>query len=93
MNPQTAVEEPRFITYSQPDSFAPHASFPGRLCLESRLPRATADALSKFGHKIVMWLERLWRAGGVCLVRHDRDNGIKECAADPRRAAAYALSW
>jgi gamma-glutamyltranspeptidase/glutathione hydrolase len=93
MNPQTAVEEPRFITYRQPDSVAPHASFPDRLCLEGRFPRATADTLSKFGHKIVMWPERLWRTGGVCLVRHDRDNGFKECAADPQRAAAYSLTW
>jgi gamma-glutamyltranspeptidase/glutathione hydrolase len=93
MDPQTAIEEPRFITYSHPDSFAPHASFPGRLCLEGRFSDATADALSKLGHKIVKWPNRLWRAGGVCLVRHDRDSGIKECGADPRRAAAYALGW
>ena len=64
MNPQTAVEEPRFIPYGQSNSFAPHVSFPGRSSLESRLPRATVDALLKFGHKIVPWPERLWRAGG-----------------------------
>ena len=49
MSPRSAIEQPRYINYSQPDSFAPHASFPGRLCLESRVPRATADALSNSG--------------------------------------------
>ncbi|MGR4932786.1 gamma-glutamyltransferase, partial [Bradyrhizobium sp. CAR08] len=93
MDPQRAVEEPRFITYSHPDSFAPHASFPGRLCLEGRFSESTANELSKLGHKVVLWPDRLWRAGGVCLVRHDYDKGVLECGADPRRAAAYALGW
>ncbi|RWA95930.1 MAG: gamma-glutamyltransferase family protein [Mesorhizobium sp.] len=93
MDPQTAVEEPRFVTYSHPDSFAPHTAFPGRLCLEGRFSNATVDALSELGHKVVLWPDRLWRAGGVCLVRHDLDSGVRECGADPRRAAAYALGW
>ncbi|SFV17417.1 gamma-glutamyltransferase family protein [Bradyrhizobium arachidis] len=93
MDPQMAVEAPRFITYSHPDSFAPHTAFPGRLCLEGRFSEATADVLSQLGHKVVLWPDRLWRAGGVCLVRHDRDRGVLECGADPRRAAAYALGW
>ena len=93
MDPQTAIEQPRFITYSHPDSFAPHPSFPGRLCLEGRFPSDVADALSKLGHQVVMWPERLWRAGGVCLVKADLERGVLEAGADPRRAAAYALGW
>lgn len=93
MDPQTAIEEPRFITYSHPDSFSPHAASPGRLCLEGRFEPATADALARLGHQVVMWPHRLWRAGGVCLVRSDIERGIIEAGADPRRAAAYALGW
>jgi gamma-glutamyltranspeptidase / glutathione hydrolase len=93
MDPQTAIEQPRFITYSHPDSFAPHPSFPGRLCLEGRFPSEVADALSNLGHQIVMWPERLWRAGGICLVKADHERGVLEAGADPRRAAAYALGW
>jgi gamma-glutamyltranspeptidase/glutathione hydrolase len=93
MDPQTAIEAPRFITYSHPDSFAPHHAFPGRLCLEGRFPREVADALSALGHEVVIWPERLWRAGGVCTVRHDLERGVLEAGADPRRAASSALGW
>ncbi|MBR0684308.1 gamma-glutamyltransferase family protein [Bradyrhizobium manausense] len=93
MDPQTAIEQPRFITYSHPDSFAPHPSFPGLLCLEGRFPSSVAASLSRLGHKVNMWPDRLWRAGGVCLVRADHDRGVMEAGADPRRAAAYALGW
>lgn len=93
MDPQTAIEQPRFITYSHPDSFAPHNRFPGRLCLEGLIDAGTAENLSAKGHQVVMWPERLWRAGGVCTVRHDIASGRYEAGADPRRAAASANGW
>ena len=34
MDPQAAIEAPRFATYSFPDSFEPHSIQPGRLMLE-----------------------------------------------------------
>jgi hypothetical protein len=43
--------------------------------------------------RVNMWPHRLWRAGGVCLVRHNRETGIVDAGADPRRAAAYAMGW
>ena len=93
MDPQTAIEQPRFITYSHPDSFSPHLAFPGRLCLEGRFPTRTAHELSERGHEVVIWPERLWRAGGVCTIRFDRETGILAAGADPRRAAASAVGW
>src|SRR5204862_3895155 len=36
MNPQQAVEAPRFATYSFPDSFEPHSYSPGVLYVENR---------------------------------------------------------
>lgn len=93
MDPQTAIEAPRFITYSHPDSFAPHKALPGRLCLEGRYAMETAQALSALGHEVVMWPERLWRAGGVCAIRYDIERGILEAGADPRRAASSAIGW
>jgi gamma-glutamyltranspeptidase / glutathione hydrolase len=93
MDPQTAIEEPRFITYSHPDSFSPHPSYPGLLCLEGRFAPSVAASLSGLGHRVNMWPHRLWRAGGVCLVRHNRETGIVDAGADPRRAAAYAMGW
>jgi len=93
MDPQTAIEEPRFITYSHPDSFAPHKAFPGRLCLEGRYPGDVAQQLSDLGHEVVIWPDRLWRAGGVCTVRHDLAGKAMQAGADPRRAAASAMGW
>lgn len=93
MNPQEAIEAPRFMTYSHPDSFAPHASYPGRLCLEGRIPRETGDRLAALGHGVQWWPDWLWRAGGVCTIQSDIPNGILRAGADPRRAAAYAVGW
>jgi gamma-glutamyltranspeptidase/glutathione hydrolase len=92
MDPQDAVEHPRVATYSFPDSFEPHDYFPGRLCLEGRIPRATGDTLAERGHRVAWWPDRIWRAGAVCAIHADLESGIKTAGADPRRAS-YALGW
>ena len=92
MEPQRAVEAPRFATYSFPDSFEPHGYQPGRLNLESRLPRGTGEALSSLGHDVQWWPQWIWRAGAVCMIHADPDTGLLTAAADPRRAS-YALGW
>jgi gamma-glutamyltranspeptidase/glutathione hydrolase len=90
MDPQAAVEAPRFATYSFPSSSEPHAYHPGRLNLESRIGQPTIDALGLMGHKIAPWSEIEWRAGAVCAIRVNPDNGLLEGGADPRRPC-YAL--
>jgi len=89
---QDAVEAPRLVTHSHPDSFAPHAAHPGRVTLEGRIDEATSEALAARGHRI----ERLddWShwTGGVCAVRRDLETGEIEGAADPRRTSR-ALGW
>src|SRR6185295_6740065 len=52
MDPQTAVEAPRFAGYSYPSSSEPHNYHPGRLNLESRIDKSTIDALGALGHKV-----------------------------------------
>ena len=93
MDPQTAIEEPRFITRSQPDSFSPHLAYPGQVGVERRIDTAIRRELAELGHEIIDWPEFHWRTGGVCLVRRDHDRQTIEAGADPRRAAAYALGW
>ena len=92
MELQDAVEAPRLVTHSHPDSFAPHAAHPGRVTLEGRIDDATSDRLAARGHRI----ERLddWShwTGGVCAVRKDLETGEIEGAADPRRMSR-ALGW
>ena len=92
MELQDAVEAPRLVTHSHPDSFAPHAAHPGRVTIEGRIDEATSDRLAARGHRI----ERLddWShwTGGVCAVRKDLETGEIEGAADPRRMSR-ALGW
>lgn len=92
MNPQQAVEAPRFASYSFPDSFEPHSYSPGVLRVESRVPQAVRDGLAARGHKIMDWPEFVWRAGAVCVLRSDRSRGVISAGADLRRPC-YAVGW
>ncbi|HUO11918.1 MAG TPA: gamma-glutamyltransferase [Caulobacteraceae bacterium] len=91
LEPQAAVEAPRFASYSFPDSFEPHAAFPGRLNLEGRFSGETVATLARLGHQTESWPDFVWRAGAVCLAGRDASGGLF-AAADPRRPA-YALGW
>ena len=90
MDPQEAVEAPRFATYSFPSSSEPHTYHAGRLSIEKRVDASTVQALAKLGHKTALWSEVEWRAGAVCAIRVDHENGILHAGADPRRPC-YAL--
>jgi len=92
MDVQSAVEAPRFATYSFPASSAPHAYYPARLNLEGRFPRATGEMLAMLGHDVQWWPDLEWRAGAVCAIRVNPETGILEGGADPRRLC-YALGW
>jgi gamma-glutamyltranspeptidase/glutathione hydrolase len=92
MDPQLAVEAPRFVSYSHPDSFEPHAYYPARVNLEARIPRATGEWLAQRGHRLEWYGDFTDRCGGVCVIDHDLRRGIHRCGADPRRAA-YAVGW
>ncbi|MFI4951806.1 MAG: gamma-glutamyltransferase family protein [Burkholderiales bacterium] len=92
MNPQQAVEAPRFASYSFPDSFEPHSYAPGILHVESRVPLTVREGLAARGHKIADWPEFVWRAGAVCVLRPDRATGVISAGADPRRPC-YAVGW
>jgi gamma-glutamyltranspeptidase/glutathione hydrolase len=92
MNPQQAVEAPRFASYSFPDSFEPHSYSPGLLYVEDRVPQAVRDALAARGHDVADWPDFVWRAGAVCVQRPDRASGVIAAGADPRRPC-YAVGW
>jgi gamma-glutamyltranspeptidase/glutathione hydrolase len=91
MNPQQAIETPRFFTASFPSSFYPHKYEPGMLRLEHGL-RHCADILSQRGHRIALWPELHWRGGGVCGITIDEQTAYRTAGADPRREC-YAMAW
>lgn len=92
MDIQSAVEAPRVVSQSFPNSFAPHHYYPGRLNLESRMDIALGDALAKRGHIVCRWPDWFWRQGSVCAILIDAESGILQAGADPRHES-YAVGW
>ena len=88
MDPQQAVEAPRFATASNVNSFYPHVYYPGQLDLEDGIPESTADTLRALGHRI----NRTANCGlGATVSVRDGAAGTLSTGADPRRAC-YALA-
>ncbi len=92
MEPQTAVEAPRFASASFPSSFEPHNHYPGRLDLEGRIPDEMAVALRARGHDVNWWPDWHEKAGAVCLIKSETRTGLRAAGADQRRPC-YALGW
>ncbi len=92
MDPQEAIEQPRFGTYNYPESFAPHTYRPGLLKVESRIDASTVEELRARGHHVDLWPEWTRTAGNVCAITVDHARGTLTGGADAR-AEAYALGW
>jgi len=88
MEPQAAVEMPRFATQSFPNSFYPHEYLPNRLRVEASIPERHRRDLEEKGHEVVPWPALDFHAGAVCCIRRDQDTGVLTAAADPRRESA-----
>ena len=87
MDPQLAVEVPRFATDSVVDSFYPHVYFPCRLSLETGISEDISKELELKGHKI----DRAVSCGmGATVSLKDPNSGSLSTGADPRRAC-YAI--
>lgn len=91
MNVQEAIEAPRVISWSFPNSFWPHGYEPGVLAVEGRIPRATRDELAARGHRVQDWPDWTAAAAGVCAITVD-EHGTLAGGADPRRES-YAVGW
>ena len=89
MNPQEAVEAPRFASQGVTNSFYPHTYYPGQLGVEPGIPQSTRDELSAMGHDIVT----VGSAGmGATVSTRDPETGVLASSGDPRRAC-YAIAW
>src|SRR5579871_6085808 len=83
MTPQEAVEAPRFQTEHFYSSFGNHEFVPGKLNLEGRIPKATADLLIAAGHRVTIAGEWSNSSAPTVIWVHD---GVLNGGADPRRA-------
>jgi len=83
MSSQEAVEAPRFQTEHFYSSFGNHEFTPGRLSLEGRIPKATADKLTALGHHVTLAGD--WSNSSAPTVIKI-SGGVLDGGADPRRA-------
>jgi gamma-glutamyltranspeptidase / glutathione hydrolase len=89
MNPQQAVEAPRFSTQTLVNSFYPRIYRPGQLNVEPGIPEATRAALRALGHTV----GEIGACGiGAVVTHRDPETGVLSAGADPRRPT-YALAW
>jgi gamma-glutamyltranspeptidase/glutathione hydrolase len=89
MNPQQAVEAPRFSTQTLVNSFYPRVYRPGQLNVEPGIPDRTRAELRALGHEVT----EIGACGiGAVVTRRDPQTGVLSAGADPRRPT-YALAW
>jgi len=91
MNPQEAVEAPRFNSQAMYSSFGAHSDEPLVLQVEKRVPEAVRDQLQARGHKLVV--QNDW--GNSCnptLAEFEPATGVVKAGADVR-GHRYALAW
>lgn len=89
---QDAVEAPRLMTHSHPDSFAPHLAQAGRVTVEGRIEQDICDRLAARGHRVERLGDWTHWVAGLCAVKKDTQRGTLEAAADPRRSSR-AMGW
>jgi gamma-glutamyltranspeptidase/glutathione hydrolase len=87
MNPQQAIEAPRWSTRAFPASPFPHTMYPGDLSVENRIPDAVQKALIAKGHKLTT--SGAWTLGSNAVIMVDVAKGFLHAGADPR-VDAYA---
>jgi gamma-glutamyltranspeptidase/glutathione hydrolase len=91
MNPQEAVEAPRFSSQSMYSSFGDHGDDPLRLRVENRVRDEVIQQLRERGHKVV--LQDDW--GNPCaptIIEYDATTKVIKGGADVR-GHRYALAW
>ncbi|HZI88370.1 MAG TPA: gamma-glutamyltransferase family protein [Pyrinomonadaceae bacterium] len=91
MNPQEAVEGPRFDTQHYVSSFDDHEFLPGSLNVESRISEKTIAELKARGHKVKVQSD--WGTlSAPTVIVYNTLTGVSSGGADPRRGR-YAVAW
>jgi gamma-glutamyltranspeptidase/glutathione hydrolase len=91
MNPQEAVEAPRFDTQHYVSSFDDHEFLPGSLNVESRVGEKVIEDLRRRSHKVKVQTE--WGTlSSPTVILYNPQTGVSSAGADPRRGR-YAVAW
>jgi gamma-glutamyltranspeptidase/glutathione hydrolase len=91
LNPQEAVEAPRFDTQHYISSFDNHEFLAGSLNVESRIDEKVIEDLKALGHKVKV--QSAWGTGSApTVIVYDSESGVSSAGADPRRGR-YAVAW
>jgi gamma-glutamyltranspeptidase/glutathione hydrolase len=91
MDPQAAVEAPRFDTQHYVSSFDDHEFLPGSLNIEDRIPEKTVAELKHRGHKLKV--QTAWGTlSSPTVIVYDTQTHVSSAGADPRRGR-YAVGW
>lgn len=91
MNPQEAVEAPRFETLHLVSSFDDHRFNPGVLLIEGRFKPAIIDDLKARGHKVEVKGD--YGSGSApTIIIYDPQTKVIQAGADVRRGR-YAVGW
>jgi gamma-glutamyltranspeptidase/glutathione hydrolase len=91
MNPQEAVEAPRFDTLHLVSSFDDHSFVPGSLNVEARFPEEIIKELKARGHKLKV--QSAWGTlSSPTVIVYNPQTGVAAAGADPRRGR-YAVAW
>ncbi|MFN7944789.1 MAG: gamma-glutamyltransferase family protein [Blastocatellia bacterium] len=91
LNPQEAVEAPRFETKHFVSSFDDHKFNPGLLQLENRISAAAIDELKARGHKVETG-GAYSNAAAPTIIIYDPQTRVIQAGADVRRGR-YAIGW
>ncbi len=91
MEPQEAIEAPRAVTHSFPNSFWPHGIQPGEVTVEARVDPQVREFLRNRGH-IVHDNQDWGSVSCVCAITVDPETGTRVGGADPR-STSYAIGW
>jgi gamma-glutamyltranspeptidase/glutathione hydrolase len=91
MDPQAAVEAPRFNSLAMFSSFDDHSDQPLTLQIERRVGELTLEALRAMGHKLIVQGD--WdNPTAPTLIEFDPATGVVRAGADVR-GHRYAIGW
>ena len=84
MDPQKAVNAPRFRSLNWPDSFSPHTYSPGTIELEREISISAGTALRNMGYRVKEKDNWDYTFSAVCAILRNPTTGELTGAADPR---------